>query len=104
MATPATGTASQTTSMSTNVPHPVLREEPGPIDPMKHLKGNDMNFVIISSRWHDEDVVRPLVTACCQELVAKGVKDKNLTLMQVMGVYELSLIIHPIQITPSICP
>jgi len=69
-------------------PHgPVLIEEPGTAQSSK-LDGKGLRVTIIATRWYDK-VLESLVEACSQELLAKGVAEDDLHLVEVAGAFEI---------------
>ncbi|KAH7484972.1 6,7-dimethyl-8-ribityllumazine synthase [Phytophthora ramorum] len=69
-------------------PHgPVLIEQPGVAQSGK-LDGTGLRVAIIASRWY-EKVVHSLVKECSDELLAKGVADDDLHLVEVAGAFEI---------------
>lgn len=73
---------------NTKRPHsPVLIEQAGATQTNK-LDGNGLRVTIVASRWY-ENVVHSLVDACSKELLAKGVAEDDLHLVEVAGAFEL---------------
>lgn len=69
-------------------PHsPVLIEHPGATESSR-LDGKGLRVTIIASRWYGK-VVHSLTEACSEELLAKGVADEDLHLVEVSGAFEL---------------
>ncbi|KAG2985694.1 hypothetical protein JG687_00017803 [Phytophthora cactorum] len=66
---------------------PVLIEQPGAAQSRK-LDGSGLRVTIVAARWY-EKVIHSLVDACSDELVAKGVAEDDLHLVEVAGVFEL---------------
>jgi len=83
--------------MASSPPKPVLIEEPG-AHSGRHLDGSRLSIAIISTRWYGKDIVDPLVKACKDELLHKGVSSDRITMLQVPGAFELpfaaSRVIH----------
>ncbi|GMF65206.1 unnamed protein product [Phytophthora lilii] len=72
----------------TKTPHsPVLIEQPGTSASSK-LDGTGLRVTIIAARWY-EKVIHSLTEACSEELLAKGVAEDNLHLVEVAGAFEL---------------
>ncbi|KAG7392399.1 lumazine synthase [Phytophthora pseudosyringae] len=65
----------------------VLIEQPGATKSSK-LDGSGLRVTIVASRWF-EKVVHTLVDACSEELLAKGVAEDDLHLVEVAGAFEL---------------
>uniref|UniRef100_K3X573 6,7-dimethyl-8-ribityllumazine synthase n=1 Tax=Globisporangium ultimum (strain ATCC 200006 / CBS 805.95 / DAOM BR144) TaxID=431595 RepID=K3X573_GLOUD len=88
MATPATKeTSLHGTDGGANA-DPVLLETPGPSS-ARQLDGKGLRMAIVSSRWYGKEVVEPLVNACKDELLEKGVAASDLVRIQVAGAYEI---------------
>ncbi len=61
----------------------------GSPDPKRNLlDGKQLRIGIVQARFNDA-VTQALVQACCTELAALGVADKNVTLVQVPGALEI---------------
>lgn len=61
----------------------------GSPDPKRNLlDGKQLRIGIVQARFND-GVTQALVQACCTELAALGVADKNVTLVQVPGALEI---------------
>ncbi|CAH0479092.1 unnamed protein product [Peronospora belbahrii] len=67
--------------------NPVLIEQAGASQTSK-LDGKGLRIAIVASHWY-ENVVRSLVDACSEELLAKGVPEDSLHLIEVAGAFEL---------------
>ncbi|KAG1686020.1 hypothetical protein DVH05_007321 [Phytophthora capsici] len=81
------GSHSHEEGKSESTHSPVLIEQPGSAESSK-LDGNGLRVVIVASRWYSK-VVHSLVNACSEELLAKGVAEDDLHLMEVAGSYEI---------------
>ncbi|CAI5701181.1 unnamed protein product [Peronospora effusa] len=66
---------------------PVLIDRPGASDTSK-LDGKGLQVTIVASHWYGK-VVHSLVDACSKELLAKGVEEDSLHLVEVAGAFEL---------------
>ncbi|KAL3657721.1 hypothetical protein V7S43_017294 [Phytophthora oleae] len=66
---------------------PVLIDQPGAAQSGK-LDGSGLRVAIVASRWY-EKVVHSLVSACSEELLAKGVAEDDLHLVEVAGSFEI---------------
>lgn len=94
MATPATRSHPSSSSPSSSgtagtEAKPVLVESPGATGSMRKLDGKDLTIAIVFSRWYGKEVVDPLVKACKNELLAKGVSSSNLIRIEVSGAFEI---------------
>ncbi|CAI5745497.1 unnamed protein product [Peronospora destructor] len=67
--------------------NPVLIERPGASE-TSTLNGKGLRVTIVASHWY-EKVVHSLVDACSKELLAKGVEEDSLHLVEVAGAFEL---------------
>ncbi|RLN98711.1 hypothetical protein BBJ28_00012682 [Nothophytophthora sp. Chile5] len=66
---------------------PVVIVEPGPTGSDK-LDGKGPRVTIVAARWY-EKVIHSLVEACSEELLDKGVAEKDLECVEVAGAFEL---------------
>ncbi|ETN15688.1 6,7-dimethyl-8-ribityllumazine synthase [Phytophthora nicotianae INRA-310] len=66
---------------------PVLIEQPGTAESSK-LDGSGLRVTIVAARWY-EKVIQSLVDACSDELLAKGVAEEDLHVVEVAGAFEL---------------
>ncbi|TYZ63529.1 hypothetical protein PybrP1_010169 [[Pythium] brassicae (nom. inval.)] len=85
MASPAT--RSQPSAAEAKAP-PVLVEDPG-ASSFRALDGKGLTIAIVYSRWYGKAVVDPLVKACADELLEKGVEAPHLLRVEVSGAYEI---------------
>lgn len=85
MASPAT--RSRPSPAEAKAP-PVLVEDPG-ASSLRTLDGKGLKIAIVYSRWYGKDVVDPLVRACADELLEKGVESSSLLRVEVSGAYEI---------------
>lgn len=82
------GSHGRETEDKTEVTHrPVLIEQPGAAQ-SRQLDGSGLKVTIVASRWY-EKVIHSLVDACSDELLAKGVAEDDLHVVEVAGAFEL---------------
>lgn len=90
MATPATrshpSSSSSPVSTAGVEAKPVLVDTPGS---MHTLNGKGLKIAIVFSRWYGKEVVHPLVEACKNELLAKGVSSSDVICVEVSGAFEI---------------
>lgn len=94
MATPATRShPSASSPASTGTAgveaKPVLVDTPGATGSMGKLDGTGLTIAIVFSRWYGKEVVHPLVEACKNELLEKGVRSSDLIRVEVSGAFEI---------------
>jgi len=65
-------------------------EEPGAsFTASRQLDGKGLTVAIVFSRWYGKEVVDPLVEACKNELLEKGVSSSNVIRVEVSGAFEI---------------
>ena len=62
----------------------------GPAPPPAKLDGSPLRVAIVHSRWNKE-VIDALVTGTITQLKEHGVKESNIVVQSVPGIYELPL-------------
>lgn len=95
MASPATAMAGAESEHAGNgevsPPQPVLVGDPGTTGSRK-LSGKGLRIAVVATRWYNDEIVHPLVAACCKELKDKGVAKEDLTCVEVAGAFELPFV------------
>lgn len=94
MATPATrshpfSSSPESTGTAGVKAKPVLVDTPGASSSMRKLDGTGLTIAIVFTRWYGKEVVHPLVEACKNELLEKGVRSSDLIRVEVSGAFEI---------------